>query len=120
MSPRVNQCVSTSLAALGERRELWRVRGVRDDERGQTPSVTPAAVTSSVCLYQSQTKIRSVGDTTAANADACLPMNHIQLRQSGKHVHSAITSDQGDDTKRRSPEEITLQLSRINILMTKP
>lgn len=59
-------------------------------------------------------KTRFVDNITVTNPDTCLPLNHIQLRQSNKHVHSAITSNQGNDT-----EDERSQLSQINILNKK-
>lgn len=69
------------------------------------PCVPRAPVTNTMCLLA---------------MPMCLPVNHIQLLQSDKHAHTAITSNQGDDEQDKLPEEITFPDLLINVLAGEP
>lgn len=66
-----------------------------------------------MCLCVPTTnKARFDDNITVTNPDICLPPNHIQLRNSNKQVHSAITSNQGNDTEGKSCRKSHPQLSQ--------
>lgn len=84
-------------------------------------AVTPAAVTLYVPHAPVTNETRLVDSGTVANADMCLPMNHIQLRQSDKRAQSAITSYQADDKQGKiAGGNHIYKLDQMNVLTSKP